>query len=102
MGWQERAARYFPETHLDNSPERPYRRPDNPPRASVPSVPASHSNPKLGTVGTLARRTLSERTQHDAHISAWYDWQERAAIIEFDGGLDRATAERLSARTTAR
>jgi hypothetical protein len=27
---------------------------------------------------------------------AWYDWSERAAIREFEGGYSRAEAERLA------
>ena len=29
----------------------------------------------------------------DAHVSAWAEWVERAAILEFSGGLDRVGAE---------
>lgn len=29
----------------------------------------------------------------DAHVSHWMDWQERAAIREYDGGLRRPEAE---------
>ncbi len=33
---------------------------------------------------------------HDAHVAAWLTWSERAAIIEYDGGLPRDEAERLA------
>ena len=32
--------------------------------------------------------------QHDAHISLWRDWLERAAIMEHSGGLNRPEADR--------
>jgi hypothetical protein len=38
----------------------------------------------------------AEDRQHDAHVSDWVDWSERAAIMEYDGGLTRAEAERLA------
>ena len=38
------------------------------------------------------------RTQNtdanDAHIALWVDWNERAAMIEFDGGTGRREADR--------
>ena len=101
MGWQERAAHYFPETDLDNSPDRVFRRLDNPPRASVPTVPTSTPIPKLGTLGALARYPLSGERQHDAHISLWRDWLERAAILEYSGGLNRPEANRRALRIVA-
>ena len=36
----------------------------------------------------------AEDRPHDAHVSDWVDWNERAAIMEYDGGLTRAEAER--------
>lgn len=33
---------------------------------------------------------------HDAHVAAWLVWSERAAIIEYDGGLSRDEAEKLA------
>jgi hypothetical protein len=35
----------------------------------------------------------AEAWQHDAHVSDWVDWEERAAIMEFDGGMTRQEAE---------
>ena len=37
---------------------------------------------------------LESAADQDAHVIDFVDWLERAAIIEFDGGLDRPTAER--------
>ena len=96
MGWQERAAHYFPRTHLDNPPDRSFRRSDNPPRANVPSVPSLSVETEVGTLGPLARDTLSGQSQHDAHISNWIDWSERAAIIEFEAHKSRRDAERAA------
>jgi translation elongation factor EF-4 len=36
----------------------------------------------------------TETHKNDAHVSDWVDWNERAAIMEYDGGLTRAEAER--------
>jgi len=35
----------------------------------------------------------AEVWQHDAHVSDWVDWDERAAIMEYDGGMTRQDAE---------
>jgi len=32
----------------------------------------------------------------DAHVSAWFEWAERAAILEYGGGWTRPEAERLA------
>lgn len=80
MSWREAVRRHFPELA-----------PDDVRRASVPSVPTKAKGPRRDTVGTLARLEGSE--QHDAHVAVWMDWQERAAIMEFDGELQRSDAE---------
>ncbi len=33
----------------------------------------------------------------DAHVSTWAEWVERAAILEFSGGVPRAEAEARAA-----
>jgi hypothetical protein len=38
----------------------------------------------------------AETRQHDAHVSDWVDWNERAAIMEYDGGLMRVEAETVA------
>lgn len=48
--------------------------------------------PTVPTVPTSERDTLSFEGP-DAHVSAWVEWGERAAILEFSGGLDRLEAE---------
>jgi len=54
-----------------------------------------------------ARRTQTgvSRTQNtdanDAHVADWVAWNERAAIMEFDGGAIRREAERVAAETLA-
>lgn len=55
--------------------------------ASVPTVP---------TVPTSQEKGQMLRTPC-AHVAAWYEWAERAAILEFESGLDRTLAERLAA-----
>ena len=77
MGWRETADKYFP--------------PEPQGRASVPTRPSFEQSGEVGTPDTLARLTVSEP---DAHVSDWYDRQERAAILEFDAGLERREAER--------
>lgn len=52
--------------------------------------------PTVPTVPTPERDTLSS-TMADAHVSAWADWVERAAILEFSGGLGRGEAEARAA-----
>ena len=55
--------------------------------------------PFVGFVGSLPGETekidqlAAERTNQDAHVSAWMAWQERAAIMEYEGGLSRPEAE---------
>ena len=44
------------------------------------------ASPRHSPSRSLARLTPDERE--------W--WEERAAIIEYDGGIDRATAERVA------
>ena len=92
MSWRDQALRHFPDVAF----------PDTPPRAKRPTVPTLEKKGQLGTVGTLARLSVSENAglpppsnrQYDAHVSDWYDWNERAAIIEFEGYKQRAEAER--------
>lgn len=79
MSWREEAQKLFPTISLDDVP-----------RASVPTVPAFLQIAEVGTPDTLARLTSSV---YDAHQSLWTDWQERAAIMEYDGGLTRTEAE---------
>lgn len=38
--------------------------------------------------------------QYDAHVSDWEEWEERAAIMEFDAGMLRRKAEHLAAGFT--
>jgi hypothetical protein len=40
----------------------------------------------------------AETRQHDAHVLDWVDWNERSAIMEYDGGLTRQEAERKACR----
>lgn len=58
----------------------------------------SGSVPTVPTVPTSREKGQTLRTPC-AHVAAWYEWGERAAILEFESGLDRAAAERLAAAT---
>lgn len=52
---------------------------------------------KGGSVGSVG--THVEQTQFfDAHVAQWIAWNERAAIMEFDGGAGRREAEREAAK----
>jgi hypothetical protein len=50
----------------------------------------------------VARIIGREPVERDAHVSDWYDWEERAAIMEYDGGLSRADAERSASELLRR
>jgi hypothetical protein len=80
MSWREAVRRHFPELS-----------PDDDARASVPSVSGGEAPTGIGTPGTLARLEASD--QYDAHVFDWMDWEERAAIMEYDGGMSRKEAE---------
>ena len=82
MRWRAEAAKYFPTVVLE-----PHR------RASVPTGPSSGEKDEAGTLGTLARQAGEE---YDAHVAEWMDREERAAILEFDGGYARRAAERAA------
>lgn len=51
---------------------------------------------KVPTVPTVTTPNHKNREHDvpDAHVSAWFEWVERAAWLEFGCGLDRTTAER--------
>ncbi len=40
----------------------------------------------------------AEADANDAHVAAWVEWNERAAIMEYDGGMTRAEAENVAAK----
>ncbi|MEM6899599.1 MAG: hypothetical protein AAF583_07515 [Pseudomonadota bacterium] len=40
--------------------------------------------------------------QHDDHVEAWYEFEERAAIMEFDGGIERVDADQVAFLIIAR
>lgn len=67
-----------------------------------PPVAVGTQKPQLGqilTVDVPTVPTVPTDTDDDERMSGdapWEAWEERAAILEFDGGLDRGTAERLA------
>jgi hypothetical protein len=80
MSWRDAARRYFPE---------------DAPVPNVPIRPKAGEYRLIGTVGTFGTGAEVENgcEQHDAHVSDWVAWNERAAIMEYDGGLTRTEAE---------
>lgn len=59
----------------------------------VPDQQLSGQVPTFPTV-TTANHKNREHDVPDAHVSAWFEWGERAAWLEFGCGLDRTAAER--------
>lgn len=53
---------------------------------SVPTVPGV----------TTEKQDASPRTPQEAALDAWGEWQERAAILEYEGQHARAWAEALA------
>jgi hypothetical protein len=64
---------------------------------SVPTKPTKGGS--VGFVGSSPWKAekidvpSAEDRPHDAHISDWVDWNERAAIMECDGGMSQKEAE---------
>ena len=60
-------------------------------------------NPEVKAGSTQApavpfeKHKTQERTPAPGAAEAWVEWQERAAIREYDGGMSRETAEILTA-----
>jgi hypothetical protein len=74
---------------------------------SVSRIPEPTKPTKGGSVGFVGSSLReiekidvpdTEIHKHDAHVSDWVDWNERAAIMEYDGGLTRQEAERKALR----
>ena len=63
---------------------------------AIHAIPATHQPESAGTVAKVATIAVATRTSEKAtHTSEAFE--ERAAIIEFDGGCSRADAERRAA-----
>ena len=69
---------------------------------SVSLVPEPTKPTKGGSVGFVGSSLGetekihvpdTETHEHDAHVSDWADWNERAAIMEYDEGMSRKEAE---------
>jgi hypothetical protein len=87
MNWLERARREIPKSaprRTANSAERTL--------TAVMAVPHRAVWEKLGasngSIGSAPTQRISEKED------AWEAYEERAAIMEFDGGLSRDEAER--------
>ena len=87
MNWLERARREIPKSArrgAANSAERNL--------TAVMAVPPPAIREKLeGSIGSNGSTSPSRLLELEA---AWEDFEERAAIMEFDGGLSRDEAER--------
>jgi hypothetical protein len=87
MNWLERARREIPKSarrRTANSAERTL--------TAVMAVPNPALREKLeGSIGSNGSTSPSRLLELEA---AWEAYEERAAIMEFDGGLSRDEAER--------
>ena len=84
MSWRDAARKYFP---------------DHAPVPNVPNRPMVETADAIGTFGLFGTGgDAEERADQDAHVSDWMDWQERAAIMEYDGGMTFAEAESAAAK----
>lgn len=68
--------------------------------ASAKDAPTKPTDPPfVGFVGSFPGQKEkvvvpdAEASQHDAHVSDRTDWEERAALMQHDGGLTREAAE---------
>ncbi|MBY9067628.1 hypothetical protein K1X12_12015 [Hyphomonas sp. WL0036] len=83
MSWRDAARKYFP---------------DHAPVPNVPNRPMGEPETAIGTFGLFGTGDDAEKCAcRDAHVSDWMDWQERAVIMEYDGGMARAKAESAAA-----
>lgn len=83
MSWRDAARKYFP---------------DHAPVPNVPDRPMGEPETAIGTFGTFGTGEADENCANpDAYVSNWMDWQERAAIMEYDGGMTRSNAETAAA-----
>lgn len=79
MSWRDAARKYFP---------------DHGPVPNGPNRPMGEGEAAIGTFGLFGTGgDVGNRTDLDAHVSDWMDWQERVAIMEYDGGMTRAESE---------
>lgn len=85
MSWRAAVKRHFPGLSAD-----PFV------RDSVTDVPDYRNKYRSGTSVTLSRRGGS--SQQDAHVAQWYEYQERAGIIEHCGEARRRDAEDTACR----
>jgi hypothetical protein len=84
MSWRDAARKYFP---------------DHAPVPNVPNRPMGEAEAAIGTFGLFGTGgDVGNRIHQDAHVSDWMDWQERSAIMEYDGGMTRAEAESAAAK----
>ena len=84
MSWRDAARKYFP---------------GHAPVPNVPNRPMGKAEAAIGTFGLFGTGKDAENcTDLNAHVSEWTDWQERAAIMEYDGGMTRVEANSAAAK----
>jgi hypothetical protein len=59
---------------------------------AISAIDDAENDPTIATIATIASRFVKIQKFTDAEI----EFEERAAILEFDGGFSRAQAERLA------
>jgi len=86
MSWRDAARKYFP---------------DHAPVPNVPNRPMGEAEAAIGTFGPIGTGGDAENCAPlDAHVSDWTDWQERSAIMEYDGGMTSAEAESAAVKVS--
>ena len=60
---------------------------------AVPATPAVAAKPAAAAAGAVEKKVEAVKAEV---WPAYHDWQERAAIMEHDGGLSREDAERAA------
>jgi hypothetical protein len=84
MSWRDAARKYFP---------------DHAPVPNVPNRPMAEGEAAIGTFGLFGTGgDVGNRTHLEAQVADWMDWQERAAIMEADGGMTGANAKGPAAK----
>ena len=87
MNWLERARREIQQSTRHSTADSAERTPTDVTAVSHPA-PLEISTASIGSTGSALIQRISGKED------AWEDFEERAAIMEFDGGLNRDEAER--------
>jgi hypothetical protein len=87
MNWLERARREIPKTAWRRTANSAERTPTAVMAVSHPAL-CEKSSASIGSIGS------APTPRNSGKEDAWEAYEERAAIMEFDGGLSRDDAER--------